>query len=695
MNNKLTVLFVSTLILLMFETYVLGAGLSELINDNVPHVVITATRTSEPAADTSKPVYTVTSKEISEGNTRTITEIVKTLPGVFMQKTTHGHGSPVIRGFIGRENLILIDGVRLNNSTFRSGPVQYMNTVDSSLIDRLELTRGPSSVLYGSDALGGVINIITKSPASIPGLRTTTSVRYNSADNGISTRAELNGGFDKLSFLMGGTYKNLNDLRAGGSFGVESPTGYSDANGDAKVVYQISDKQKVAVSYQHTNQFNVPRYEKYTGVTRIFHGTGGYDKFVYNPQIRQLGIVQYDYETPNPFLDNISAKISYHRQYEGSQQQKTGSTKVAEYEDTGDTLGTVFQLVSLLSSHKLVYGLEYYNDTVVSQYSEFNTQTGVRAEIPANSTFPDGSKYSSFGMFIEDQWKVLPMLKLVPGVRYSMFEYNTVLRNTPLNGNLAETFSNFSGSLGAVYNLTALLNLCANVSQGFRAPNLDDVATLRTTNQGIDVPSYGLKPEKSNTYEIGIKAKPGQFNWSAFYYYSDITDKIDRKRGTYNGANTINGIQVYQKFNIGSAKLQGVELDGQWYLDNLFNWSLSGMLTYTDGWNITDSEPLMRIPPVNGMLSIRYDPVHWWIEPYIRFADKQDKLSSRDKEDPRIDPNGTPGWVTYNLRGGWKINRTFALTCGIENILDTGYREHGSGVDSPGVSVQLGLDAKF
>src|SRR3989339_6585 len=666
----------------------------EKIYLSLPEITITATRIIDDTFNVSKPVSVTGGDSSVIQKSIMMNEALDESPGVFMQKTTQGHGSPIIRGFIGRENLVLIDGIRLNNSTLRSGPVQYMNTVDNFMVDRIEIVRGPGSSLYGSDALGGVINIITENPVSTVPFTAKIISRGDSSVNGTATRLEANGKAGEFNYLFGGTYKNIGNLRAGGNFGVLTPTGFNEQDANGKISYNISKDADVTLNYQYTRQNEVPLYDSYKGA-RMFSGTGGYEKYIYNPQERHLGWIKYEQQNVSSWMDSFSVAASFQRQFEGRQLQKTGKTTVSEYEDNVDTLGFTPQFTSKIDNNKLVYGFEYYQDYVQSRYWDYNTNTQSRAEDSLKSTFPDGSKYNTAGVFLADEWQVSENFKFIPEARYSRFEYNSIIRGNPVVSNIGEVFQNITGNLGAMYKITKGVNLCGNISQGFRAPNLDDLVTLRVENLGIDVPNYDLRPEKNTNIEIGVKGEFERINWSAFYYFSDVTDKIDRKPGDYNGVTVIDGKPVYQKFNIGKGQLQGSELNGRLFIDDMFNWSIYGNLTWTEGKNLTDCEPLSRVPPLNGMLGVRYEISDWGLEAYTKFAGRQDALSTRDKTDSRMDPNGTPAWFTLNARGNLKINDSIKINSGVENILDRGYRLHSSGVDASGINFFLGIEAKY
>ncbi|OQA91683.1 MAG: Colicin I receptor precursor [Elusimicrobia bacterium ADurb.Bin231] len=670
--------------------------------------VITPSRAEEYIFDTNRSVSVIDKKTLAESNSITLPDSLLNQPGIWIPRTTQGHGTLNVRGFMGRENLVLIDGVRLNNSTFRSGNIQYLNTIDAFQIENVEIVRGPGSVLYGSDALGGVINVITGEPddfSAPSSLKTEITSKYRSADNGMAYGIGMSGNLSRLGYNLGGTYKKFGDIRAGGDIGEESPTDYNEASGYMKLLYGITSSQKISLSYQQIIQNNIPRYDKYVGSKQWPVTSGNYEKYLFDPQNRYLLILGYENNDMRYFVDSVKTNLSFHRQKEGIKSRKSGSTKLNENSDLTDTLGASLQLTSILNNKNiLTYGTEYYSDEVDSKMTTTNLVTGVKTNASSQSTFPDGSQYDSLGVYLQHRMELNDCLAVIAGGRYARFNIESVLRNPPLSGDLKETFDLLTGSLGLSYKYKEKWNLIANISQGFRAPNLTDTVVLQTTNQGVDVPSEGLEPEKSVNYEIGIK-KTGRFSGSYTYYISDLDDLIERKKGLYSGKNYIdsnnNNIKdageadVYQKFNIGKAMIQGFEMESSYSLNT--SWLISGNLSWVFGENNTDNEPLSYIPPMNGSLSLKWtnESNKYWAECSSLFAGRQDRYSTRDKADPRMCPSGTPGWGIGNIYFGFSPDKYTKISIGVENLFDHPYRIHGSGVDAPGRNITAGIVVGF
>ncbi|TAK63153.1 MAG: TonB-dependent receptor [Bacteroidetes bacterium] len=644
-------------------------------------MIITATRTEKEMFDVPREVVVVERKELEDRNIRFTPDALAESPSILIQKTNYGGGAPVIRGLIGNQVLILVDGIRLNNSTFRFGPNQYLNTVNPSLIERVEVVEGPGSVLYGSDALGGTINLITRDlrNVSLSGLRSMTTVA--TADKSVIQHFDYQGGSGNFNYLIGGGYQKFNDLSAGN--GYQHPTGYSGYDGNARLDYALDSRQRLTLSYQLTELNDVPRTDRIVG--------GNDKKYMYNPQRNELAYFSYQGAPELSFIHNIKTTLSYNRQREG-REIISMSKQYLETRDLDEvtTLGANVELHSILNSENLLtYGFEFYFDNVSStrDTTNFNLQTTGSAK----PQFPDGATYQTFGAFVQDQIDFRPLF-IVAGLRYSAFRFKGTL-DQPF-GETISTPSDVTFSLNAAYRLLdERLNLVAGIAEGFRAPNLDDIAVFGKSGSGagarFDVPSPNLNPERSINYEAGIKFREETVGGSLFYYYSTYNDLIVPKPGTYNGSDLYQGIPVYQRFNVGNANIQGINFSSYYQASPLLK--LRTDVSWTLGGNLTDNEPLSRIPPFRGIIGVTYTGEAYWLEYYNLLAANQTRLATSDIKDARIGPNGTPGYVTFNLRGGYDISEHINANITFENILDKLYKLHGSGVYSPGRNVIVSL----
>lgn len=671
-------------------------SLEDLLNVSA----VSGVRHEQRIIDSPRSISVITAEEIRKKNYRSTPEALNELVGILIQETNYGGGSPIIRGLIGNQILILIDGIRLNNAIFRLGPNQYLNTIDLNQIERIEIVRGPGSVLYGSDALGGLINIITKSRKDYRkdidiGVRFYS--RYASVDRAKIGRIDLSGNIKKMGITGGFSYKKFGDLRAGTGTGLQLFTGYDEWDVDLKMNLELPKRQNILVGLQKVTQSNLPRTDKLISGSDL--------KNEWDPEGRDLVYAQYEVERINSFLKDLHTGFSYQNQLEDLYIINSSKPKIQqEHHNEVRSVGFTFQLSSTAGKHQLLtYGAEYYSDHVDSRRVDVDITTGMRTS--KNSTFANGSTYRSLAGFLQDEIQVMKPLSLTLGLRYSSFNAKATLADSLTDTiQVHSTPTALTASARALYKLTENFVVTFGVGQGFRAPNIDDLSILGSFGSGFEVPNPNLKPEQNINYEIGLKAQHRKFTGSLYYFLSNYRDIIDRGFGTFNNLpfldNNSNGIQdpgeqsVFQRKNIGKARIRGVEAEGQ--IQILPTWTILGNLAWIRGDNLADNTPLRRIPPIKGKFGIEGRlKKNLWAECYNLFATKQDRLAPGDQTDPRIPIGGTPGFLTYNIRGGLDLNRFGNVTVSWENITNKAYRLHGSGIDGPGTNLVVGYELIF
>ena len=245
--------------------------------------------------------------------------------GVLMQSTSAGQASPFIRGLTGQQVLILIDGIRLNNSITRRGPNQYFNTIDPGMIDHIEVLRGQGSVLWGSDAIGGAINVVTRGADMQRGLHESGYVAreftqyYNTANSSPSSRFNVEGWVGARGLFGGASFLDVNDLDTGfDEFSRQPGTNYQQLAGDLKFNFMLSDRSMLTFAMQHFEQSDLPRSDRFPGypLDRNHSNTLGKARF-FDPQQRDLMYLRH--QALDPFgglFDAITTTVSYHRQRE-------------------------------------------------------------------------------------------------------------------------------------------------------------------------------------------------------------------------------------------------------------------------------------------------------------------------------------------------------------------------------------------
>ncbi len=661
-------------------------------------VIVTATRRSERPFNLSFTTHNVSSQDIRDASFRSTPEALRELPAVMIQKTSHGQGSPFIRGFTGFRNLFMIDGIRLNNSVFRSGPNQYWNTVDPLSLSGLEIVKGPSSVLYGSDAIGGTVNAITKSPSTYgPGtnFRRRLYYRFSSAEHSHIARFELEATVDdKLGILFGASRKDFGSLRAGKGTGNQPNTGYEEWDADLKVEYFVNPDTRLIFVHQEVAQNNVPRTHR-TIYSKRFKGTTvGRDRRRDLDQRRRLTYIQLLAENMPSIVETMRLTLSWQEQHETRDRVRSSGARDFQGFDVG-TLGLSANFGSSTDIGYLSYGVEYYHDHVNS----FSTRNRIQGPIG------DNASYDLVGAYLQDEITVSDRLDVILGYRVNFARASAGRVSDPVLGrrtSISDEWWSAVGSARLVYHVVEdHVNFFGGVSQGFRAPNLSDLTRFDTsrTNE-FETPAPGLNPEEFLSFEAGIKAEYEDWSMQAAFFQTLIDESIIRVPT----GRIVDGESEVTKRNGGDGYVKGVELSAsyrfvpQWTLFGNFTWIDGEVDTFPTSRPRLRREPIDRLMPLTGLAGLRWDHPSGdlWVEALATVAGAQDNLSTRDRANTsRIPPGGTPSYVVYTVRGGWQIREDVNLTLAVENITDENYRIHGSGQNEPGRSLVLGLSIAF
>ena len=673
---------------------------------SLPPTVITAERASGGTFVTPYSVNVVDSMDFSRRGLRTVPEALEQTPGVMVQKTTHGHGSPFIRGFTGRQNLLLVDGVRINNSTWRSGPIQYWNTVDPLALSRLELVKSQGSVLYGSDAIGGTLNAITRGS----GFREkqdgwfyggSATYRFNTNSESHTGRVEQQFGVaGKWGVLLGVSAKDFGDIKDS-AFGRIKGTGYPEQNVDFKFEYALSDTSTLTLASQYVNQDDVIRWHSTVlsdpdgdGVSWR-HGshftTAGDNLDRRYDQERSLTYLRIEETDAAPaWLDSWRATISYQKSQD-SQHRVRASGRVDDHLVEVETLGFSLQAQSPLAGGTLLWGADYYDD----DSSSAGFRNGVAR--PQNRPVADDASYETFGIFANYKKNIGERLEMSLGARYTHIQ--TDWEGYRSDGAVADvpgsnSWDNLSLAMRARYEVCDGWQLHAGVSQAFRAPNLDDLTGTQLALSGLTTKgSPDVEPEEYLTAEIGSRFQSGNFQLALTAYHTWIDDAITRVDDGTGDLVTTNGQDGY---------VFGAELEAAWQFHP--QWKLSGYLAWQDGkieapavlGGPLRSDTIHRLHPMSGGLALTYEPTETlWLQARLSGAETQDNLNSLIADSQRIPANGTPGYLVASLHANWKATENLTLNLTLENLMDEDYRIHGSGVNQPGRSVIVEAKLKF
>jgi outer membrane receptor protein involved in Fe transport len=525
----------------------------------------------------------VTQEELSRHYANILPQALRDAPGVHIQQTTSGQGSPFVRGLTGQQVLHLINGVRFNNATFRPGANQYTALIDQDFADRVEVVHGPGSTQYGSDSLGGTINVLTRPAqgADTFGLHGHVNTYFASGDLSAGLSTTLTGSSNNWGFLFSATGRRTQDLRTGGGLnshsvvtrllGISSKflgdrlqdTAYSQYNANAKLQYKVSDADVLSFEYLRGTQLGLRRYDQLDG------GIGNLLNS-FDPQVLDFFTARYDHLGAGPF-DSISAIFSYNGQRDDRRSQSINNaqglrSRISDEFNLTRAFGYQAQATTRIRrSHALTFGAEFYDERITSRKQDFSFSNATLAftnVADVRARFPNGSTYRTLGIFAQDIATLVPQrLTAHLGIRYSRFNYNQTSAGNPLDAtgrptvpNVEESFGDGTFNGGLTFTINRHFNLTGNISRGFRAPNVNDFAATGLSGLGFEVspdegvrlngstgaldsarrltdirPLQPIRAEQLYSYEVALRFLSSRFSGSVAVFDSEISNLIERR----------------------------------------------------------------------------------------------------------------------------------------------------------------------
>lgn len=694
-------------------------------------VVFTANKYRENEEDIPYQIDVISAREVEFRNPQTTADMLLQEGNVFVQKSQMGGGSPNIRGFEANKVLLVIDGVRMNNAIYRSGHLQNIITIDPDIIDRSEVMFGPGSVMYGSDALGGVMHFYTKSPEiSSTGkttIKTNSSVRFGSANLEKRVHGDVNIGFEKMAFLTSLSVSDFGDLRVGDRRPEEYPdfgkrltyiqrindtdqlrenrdpniqrfTAYTQYDFMQKMLLVPSDRISHAINLQISSSTNIPRYD------RLVQTRGGnlrYADWYYGPQERLLASYQVRLHADRGFYDQLNIITAYQDIEESRNSREVGDDLIDRRIENVKVASLNLDANKVLQNeHELAYGIEVaYNLVGSSAFSE-NITDGTT--LPLDTRYPDGgSEMTTLAGYFTHRWEITDHVMLTDGLRYSNVSLVSRFDNQdffPFGFQAIENNSGaLSGNIGLVVKTARDWRFSLLGSTGFRAPNLDDVAKVFDSQPGnVVVPNPDLKPEFTYNGELSVSKKFGRHvKAEVTGFYTLYDDAIVVRDFSLEGKDSIlySGVlsRVQANINAGRAFITGFNFGVH---AGFKHWSLEHTLTYTYGRDVTNDLPMDHIPPLFGRGAVSGHIKRFKVEGSIFYngAKPVELFSPRDLGDlPFATPEGTLAWWTLNLKTSYAVSEKINIHAGIENILDRHYRPYSSRISAPGRNIYFSI----
>ena len=696
--------------------------------------VISASRTKENKKEVSYEIDVIKPEEIQLQTSNSSAEILQSTGNIMVQKTQGGGGSPILRGFEANKILLAIDGVRLNNAIYRSGHLQNSITVDNFVLDRVEIIYGPSSVIYGSDALGGVIHYYTKDPIfpDSTNFKSTADayIKYSSADNGIVGHFNTGYATKKIGGLTAVTYKKIDDLIVGSNRmpayddwgktpyyigtinGIDSTlynpnqdkqigTGYSQLDFLQKLLYKPTRHVDLSANIQYSTSSNINRYDK---LTQMKDGNLKYAEYYYGPQNRLLTAFNARISKDLGWFSTANLNLSFQKIDEDRMSRKFRNSQKLHQEEDVYVYGFAADARKNIQKGYINYGLESYYNIVESNAFYKDIYTSNIAD--AQTRYPDGgSIYSSYAAYTSIKYNLSKKVYLMGGFRYSFinsisnFNENEFVDLPYTSIKIANGAP--TGSASVIFYPKTDLKLSLITSTGFRAPNVDDYGKIRAKDGLITLPNNGIKPEYLYNIEGNIdKTIDGYIRIGGTFYYSYLTNAIVRGYSSVNGLDSImydgDKYRIVSNFNTDEAYIYGLNM----YISSDLNseWSFYSKLNFTVGENITKNEPLGHIPPFFGKTSVTYKAKKFSNELsfiYSGWKKIEDMSPYGEDNESQATVDGFPGWYTINYKINYKLSKNIFLQFALENILNKYYKSFASAVGAPGRNFIFSVRGSF
>ncbi|QNM85142.1 TonB-dependent receptor [Polaribacter pectinis] len=728
-------------------------------SEQLDEVVLSVFKKEAKTNRIAEQIAVISAKDIQKISPQTSADLLAAIPGIKVQKSQFGGGSPVIRGMESNRVLLVVDGVRMNNAIYRKGHLQNSITVAPNMLDKTEVVFGPSSVIYGSDALGGVIHYYTKTPklSEENEVKSQLFSRFSSVNQESTTNFSAELSFKNWASFTSVSYSNFGDLKAGknrnhgfddwgkvffysenvnGNYNPnptvnENPnlqrnTGYSQTDILQKFFVPLSESTDLKVNLQYSTTSDIPRFDR---LTELSNGELKFAEWNYGPQNRLLLSSQLLINPNKNWLESGTITAAYQNLEESRIQRKFGSLDRSYREETVNIFSINGDFSVPLTEDKkrtLSYGFEFaYNDVKSNSYGkELNIVNGeidgFSNDFKVQSRYPDGgSNYLSSAVYVDYRQDLSKKSTLNSGIRFTNTNLNAKWIDETFiklpDNDISANHSAVTATVGYVYRPNKNWQLNSVISSGFRSPNIDDVGRVREKSGDVTVPNIDVKPEFAYNAEIGIKKyfNNRKFRLGATVFYTLLDNYIIRDSFIINGSDQVEfdgefGNAVANQ-NRGNAFITGYTASYSGKISN--TWNTTGFITFTKGRTYDTEEPMSSIPPLFGQFEVNYKNDRLELGAAVRFNSKKDITDFNFREGidnhdltPIVDENatadedkfyGSPSWATLGVNGSYVLNTNFSVQARLDNLLDEHYIEFASGVAAPGRNLSISFVASF
>ncbi len=704
--------------------------------ESLNQIVISASKFEQSKRDIPQTIVSISANEIAFTNPQTSADLLEGTGNIYIQKSQSGGGSPMIRGFSTNRLLITVDGVRMNNAIFRGGNVQNVISIDPLSIQNTEVTLGAGSVVYGSDAIGGVMSFYTKKPQLSYKdelfLSGNALVRYATANTEKTGHFDLNLGYKKWAFLTNVSYTDFDDLRMGSNgpndylrseyvirqngediivtnsdSQIQKPTGYNQINLMQKVRYEPSDNLNFNLGIYYTTTSDYPRYDR---LIRPEGETLRSAEWEYGPQQWFMGNLQLTKVSSSSNLyDKIQATVAYQNFVESRRDRDFQSTLRQVREENVDAISFNLDLEKKIHPKTTIYyGIEYLYNSVGSVGKDENIDTNT--SVSNVTRYPNGSTWQSIAAYTSLKYKPNSKFVFQSGLRYNQvianadFTENNAFLNLPFDDAKVNTGA-LTGTAGITWSPSKMMQWKLNASTAFRAPNIDDIGKVFDSEPGsVVVPNKDLKAEYAYGGELGLKLNfDDKVIIDLATYYTFLDNALIRRDFEINGEteilydgelSTVQAIQNASKAWIYGFEA-GIEINFTEQLKLRSQYNIIGGTEDNDGVEV----PIRHVAPNFGRTHLTWKKDKLLFDAFLIY---NNTLSFNQLAPSEIskdylyasDADGNPyapSWYTLNLRAQYQYNDKLSITASLENITDQRYRPYSSGIAAAGRNLILAL----
>ncbi len=653
-------------------------------------IVVTANRYEKNLFETHIPVSISKRINIWQKGFSSVGEILNKQAGVTFTSAGPWSQKPVIRGLVGSHVLTLIDGMRVSNLRDYGS---HAPLLDASQIEKIEIIRGPASILYGSDAIAGVINYITYKPESFSNdfvLSGNASFQYNSVNQQHNENISIKGSFKNLSLQLGFSNRKAEDVST--PVGVLKNTAFSGKTFDAKIGLRITKKHRISLSGQS---------DRFSDVGVPINPFASQAKFL--SYDRDLLSLNYDYRSPESWWTNSKVQVFYQKGKRNFDALIEGVPKGALFvrqaltanRDVESFGGSVQNRINILPKNLLTFGVDFFaefDDTRRVADAEIYSSAGDIVKNPPADLTPPTPKSDRRGIafFVEDEFQITHRLNFTLGARIDEIKSHAeATPNTLVETTIDKTDRDVSGNFGFLYRINSNLRLTANVGRAFKAPTLQERFFKGTAQVGYLFGNPDLKSETSLNIDAGLKIKYERISGEFTIFRNQINDLIVMKPISANA-------DTFLYDNVGKAEIFGGEAEVKFKINRTL--SFFANTAYVHGQDVNLDEPLPKMPPLTTLLGLRFEMPEQklWLELAARIVDTQNRVAENENE--------TPGYTLFDFSSGVNLGAFFRtplplqLTFNIHNLLDRDYRDHLSSVNwwsAPGRNISVGLKTNF